>query len=160
MSEMPSGREIRFLCDQNLGRLAKWLRIMGFDTTYMHSWDEDILQEALSEKRIVLTRNRKMEKRKDHFLIQSDHIREQLAQVGRLLDLSSKTKWFTRCNVCNETLLCAKPYDVKDSVPEYVYTIQEKFAQCPKCSRIYWKGSHQTRFMNTINDIIAPKEES
>jgi uncharacterized protein with PIN domain len=151
---------MRFLCDQNLGRLAKWLRIMGFDTTYTYSWDEHILEQAFSEERIVLTRIRKMARRKDCIVIKSDHVREQLLQVDRVLDLASKTTWFTRCNVCNETLVCAKPYDVKDRVPEYVYTTQEEFAQCPKCSRIYWKGTHLVNSMKTINDIIAPREES
>ena len=159
MSEMLSGREMRFLCDRNLGRLAKWLRIMGFDTTSMCVWDEDILEEALAEERIVLTRIRKMARRKDCIVIESDHIREQLSQVDRLFDLFSQTKWFTRCNVCNENLLCAKPYDVKDRVPEYVYATQEEFAQCPKCSRIYWKGTHPEKSMETINSIITSREE-
>ena len=160
MSEMPSGRKMRFLCDQNLGRLAKWLRIMGFDTTYMCIWDEEIIEKALSDERIVLTRFRKMAGRKDFYVIKSDHIREQLSQVERLFALSSKTKWFSRCNVCNENLICAKSYDVKDRVPEYVYATQEDFAQCPKCSRIYWKGTHLEKSMETINSIITSREES
>ena len=160
MSEMPSGRDLRFLCDQNLGRLAKWLRIMGFDTTYTRILNKDILENALSEERIVLTRIRKMARRKGCILIESDHVREQLLHLDRILDLASKTRWFTRCNICNETLICAKPYDVKDRVPEYVYLTQEEFARCPKCSRIYWKGTHLVNSMKTINAITAPREES
>ncbi len=160
MSEMPSGRELRFLCDQNLGRLAKWLRIMGFDTTYTRSWDKSILNKALLEERIVLTRIRKMARRKGCIVIESDHVREQLLHLESIFDLSSKTRWFTRCNICNEALICAKPYDVKDRVPEYVYLTQKEFARCPKCSRIYWKGTHLVNSMKAIHAIIAPREES
>lgn len=158
MSETPSGRKVRFLCDPNLGRLAKWLRIMGFDTEYMHHWDKNMQHEALKAGRTVLTRSRKMARKRNHILIESDHIREQLAQVDSVFALGAKAQWFTRCNVCNETLICAKPSDVKDLVPEYVYTTAKEFARCPRCLRIYWKGTHPEKSMETINSIITSRE--
>lgn len=160
MSEMPSGLQVSFLCDQNLGRLAKWLRIMGFDTEYMYIWNKDRIEKALSSGRIVLTRNRRSAQKKDHILIESDHVEEQLRQVDRIFTLSSKARWFTRCNVCNEPLVCVKPDIVKDIVPEYVYANHDGFAQCPGCSRVYWRGTHPQKIMETIESILKPKERS
>ena len=160
MSETPSGPNLKFLCDPSLGRLAKWLRIMGFDTEYMHHWDRDIQHEALKAGRIVFTRSRAAAQKRNHIHIVSDHVREQLAQVDSVFDLEKNARWFTRCNVCNETLICAKPDDVKDFVPEYVYATQKEFARCPRCSRIYWKGTHPFRSVETIKSIITSREES
>lgn len=159
MSEMPSGLKVRFLCDPNLGRLAKWLRIMGFDTQYMHDWNERMIAKALSEDRIILTRKQKMLSKKNVLFIKSDHTRDQLIQLNKIFDLLPKTQWFTRCNVCNEPLLCVNPDDVKGLVPEYVFTTQKMFAKCPKCLRIYWKGTHPEKSRKTINNLLTPREE-
>ncbi len=158
MSEMPSDRQVSFLCDPNLGRLAKWLRIMGFDTVYLRRWDAHLVDEALSSGRIVLTRKRAMARRTNCIVVLSDHIREQLAQVDREFDLGTHARWFTRCNICNETLICVKPENVKDLIAEYVYATQKEFAQCPRCSRIYWKGTHPDKSRDTITQIIASRE--
>ena len=159
MSKMPSDLRVKFLCDPNLGRLAKWLRIMGFDTEYIHHWDNDTIRNALSSQRIFLTRKRKLAARKNHLVIISDHVEEQLIEVDRALSIKSQAKPFTRCNVCNERLIYVKPDRVKGLVPEYVHTTQEEFAMCSKCSRIFWKGTHLDKSMNTLNTIFPTSEE-
>lgn len=133
---------------------------MGFDTEYMQHWDRNMLHEALQSGRIVLTRSRSAARKRGHVLIESDHIGEQLSQMNRMFALQGRTRLFTRCNICNEPLICVKQSDVKGLVPEYVYSTQKDFARCPKCCRIYWKGTHPKRSMETINSIITSREES
>ena len=158
MSEMPSDLQVSFLCDQNLGRLAKWLRIMGYDTEYMRVWNTMMIENAISAGRIVLTRNRKSAQKKNFILIESDHVQEQIKQVDRIFRLQSKARWFTRCNVCNEVLMCVKPDFVMDLVPEYVSANHDNFAHCPRCSRIYWRGTHPPKIMKTIKSILTSRE--
>lgn len=160
MSETPSGRHLSFLCDQNLGRLAKWLRMMGYDTEYMRVWNKDRTRNAVAEGRIVLTRIRRYARKRHHILVLSDHVEGQLRQIDRELGLISRARWFTRCNVCNEPLVYVKPEIVKDIVPEYVYANHDDFAQCPRCQRVYWRGTHPLRIMEAVRAIAEPEERS
>ncbi len=150
MSKMPSGRHPAFLCDQNLGRLARWLRIMGFDTELMKTWDDGMVSEALSSGRTILTRKRSLASRQGFMLVESDHVSEQAAFLAGSLGLGDRLRPFTRCSICNQPLKYVKPDDVKARVPEYVYSTQDRFGECPVCSRVYWRGTHAMRFMHSL----------
>lgn len=151
MSKMPSGPHPAFLCDQNLGRLARWLRIMGFDTELMKAWDDSVIEKALASGRTFLTRKRSLAGRSGCIVMESDHVREQAAFLHHAIRLGDKLMPFTRCSICNHQLKYAKPDDVKARVPEYVYATQDEFGECPVCARVYWKGTHAMRFMDSLD---------
>ena len=133
---------------------------MGFDTQYIRASNEEMATIAVCQGRIVLTRIRKYARKKNHILVLSDHVDEQIRQIDRVLGVISRARWFTRCNVCNEPLVYAKPETVKDMVPEYIYANHDEFAQCPECQRVYWRGTHPLRIMETIKTIADTEERS
>jgi uncharacterized protein len=154
MSETHSSPRITFLCDQNLGRLARWLRMMGFDAQYMRIWNEERIEQAISSGRIFLTRKRSLSSRQGVIVMESDHLGGQIGALDRILDLGMKIQPFTRCSICNLTLKCAKREDVEKLVPEYVYATHDEFARCPGCSRIYWRGTHPARSLEIIQSFV------
>lgn len=133
---------MKFVADAMLGKLAKWLRILGYDTYYRPDIpDEELLQIANAEDRIILTRDRLLTRRKlcrRFLLISHDHLEDQLRQtIGEFSLLQSSP--FTRCVICNVKIQQVEKYSVRDRVPSYTFQTQTRFAQCP---RIYWPGTH------------------
>jgi uncharacterized protein len=157
MSEMHSDRTIRFLCDQNLGRLAKWLRVLGFDTELMKYWDPDRLEQAVLDGRVVLTRKSTVKACTGILFIPHDHFAEQMHFVKESFGLDKSFRSFSRCIICNEPLNSVSREQVKGLVPEYVYSSQEKFSACPVCRRIYWKGTHAEK-AQALMDRLLEKE--
>ncbi|HXK47154.1 MAG TPA: Mut7-C RNAse domain-containing protein [Deltaproteobacteria bacterium] len=154
MYGMPSGPKGRFLCDPNLGKLARWLRILGFDAEYMRHESEDVVRRAIESGRIVLTRRRTMAARPSVVVIVQDRVADQLMELGRVCDLSSGDPAFTRCSLCNTPLQAAGREEVKGLVPDYVHATRETFARCPSCRRIYWKGTHYQRACDRMKSIL------
>ena len=154
-----SDSEFRFLADEMLGKLAKWLRAIGYDTDwYDGGGDSALVQQALLEDRIILTRDTNLVKRKlarKSILIESDQPREQLRQVVEELDLDLKDRLFTRCLVCNCELVSVRKDNVRAKVPIYTYLTQSNFYECPNCGRIYWPGTHKDSMLELINSVIA-----
>ena len=137
---------MRFLATIELGRLCKWLRILGYDCEY---FTEDSLVslsiKSLQEDRVILTRNVRLSARAGYKVvhIKSDFAKEQLIQV--LDDLKLETDedaMFTRCTICNLLLEPVEKKEAKDKVPPFVYETNENFVRCPECRRIYWHGTH------------------
>jgi len=159
MSKTLSGPKAAFLCDQNLGRLARWLRMLGFDAAFMRKWDRAVIEKATSEGRIFLTRKRSMAREKGCTVVESDHLQEQLSFLNRAFSLHEKIQPFSRCSICNLPLKCVKADDVKNQVPEYVYATHREFARCPGCLRIYWKGTHPDRSLDLFNSSVNASEE-
>jgi uncharacterized protein len=151
MSGMHSGPQVRFLCDQTLGRLAKWLRILGFDTEFMPRRDEDVMKQAIQNGRIVLTRKGTFSQKKGMVFISHDHVQDQLQELTAVLDLKVIHKPFIRCSSCNTLLIDIPRDEVKGHVPDYVYSTHDIFAGCPLCARIYWKGTHISRMCDMIH---------
>lgn len=155
----PQIREtIRFAADSMLGRLAKALRMLGYDVTYdPFVEDQALVRQARTDVRVLLTRDTGMLRRRDlprHVFVQSDHVAEQLAQVARELGLKlDKHAALSRCIVCNAALEVASPESVRDQVPPYVYATQTEFARCPGCGRIYWRGTHVERMQRKIEAL-------
>jgi len=137
---------MKFLVDFMLGRLCKWLRLLGYDASYFVSDKKsDLIYESLKEGRIILTRDHRLSKKKaiKLIIINSDLLEEQLKQVFSELNIKvDPDEIFTRCLVCNELLLSIEKEEVKDKVPSYVFQTQEEFSYCPSCQRVYWKGTH------------------
>ncbi|HTX52070.1 MAG TPA: Mut7-C RNAse domain-containing protein [Candidatus Baltobacteraceae bacterium] len=141
-----------FIADAMLGRLATWLRILGYDTEYFRGDDAALLVRARSEGRIVLTRDRALVGRRQappHLFIESDHVAAQVRQVIAALCLrpGAPTR---RCLRCNAILIARQKADVMGRVPEYVWSHHEAFWACPYCERIYWAGSHRRRMDDTV----------
>lgn len=148
---------MQFVADSMLGRLAKWLRILGYDVIYKNSFTTaEIIKLSEETNRIILTRDTKFIKNKNikNFLfIKSDFLFEQLKQVIKGLNLKLESKnFFTRCAICNEKLEDIKKEEVKDKIPEYVYQTQEEFGICRTCKKIYWKATHYDKMLERIKE--------
>ena len=139
-------RRTRFVLDVHLGRLAKSLRMLGFDTLYSNSYDDSSLSRiSRDEGRIILTRDRELLKRSmitHGYCLRSDQPMEQLVEVLRRFDLREKIEPFNRCLRCNSLLQEIDSQEVTASVPEYVARTYDRYKTCPECGRIYWQGSH------------------
>jgi hypothetical protein len=147
--------EVRFIADSMLGRLAKWLRVMGYDTHYQPYYDEDAIGHLVHEGRRLLSRHRPTV---DHYpnslFIHSDHIRGQLHEM-RSSDLitTDRSKWFSRCLICNVALNVAESEDVRESVPEYIfYQNITGIRSCPSCGRYFWPGSHRQMMIMQLEE--------
>jgi len=137
---------MKFLASRELGRLAKWLRILGFDAAYFREDNKSsFVITALREDRVVLTRNKILLKDKalKSLFIKSEILDEQIKQVLQACEINfSDCEMFTRCIICNEELNDIEKKEAMPKVPKYVYETQNEFCQCPKCERIYWQGTH------------------
>ena len=146
---MPIGKT-RFIVDQNVGKLAKLLRLLGYDTVFFTGeTDSQMVRIALSENRVILTRDTHILKRRlvtsgkvKAILIIADNINEQIQQVVTELGLHNRDNAFTLCLECNQPLLPLSKEEAEDRVPPYVWQTQKEYRECPHCHRIYWKGTH------------------
>ncbi len=134
----------RFVVDGMLGSLARWLRILGYDTDYANQRDDaELVRIARAEDRILLTRDRELAARRGvrALLVESQVLDEQLAQVRAAFPPTAGPA-SARCPVCNTALVRATREEVADRVPAYVLKRHRRFRRCPGCQRIYWPGSH------------------
>ena len=125
-----SAKEVKFAADRMLGKLAKWLRIMGQDVIYgQHLSGYGLIHAARAEHRLILTRDRELKRKQppDFLFIESDHHREQLRQVIQACGLSPLDKAFTRCLECNLILQPRSKAAIEKAVPAYVFSTQENF---------------------------------
>jgi len=152
---------MEFLCDQMFGTLAKWLRLCGFDTFYKKGeiTDDDILEIAFREHRVILSRDHELIRRAGKrcipaYLIESHDITDQLYEVlsktGQTID---ETQILSRCSVCNHLLETVKKDTIIDALPPKVAEAKNTYLQCPSCKRIYWKGTHYDNIQETIFDL-------
>jgi uncharacterized protein with PIN domain len=147
----------RFLADCNVGRLARWLRALGYDATYHARIDDsELVREAAAENRVLLTRDRDLTKRRviqtgvvRAILIRDDDVTKQLQQVFAELGLELKEA-LTRCIECNSELESRVPAMVAERVPPYVRRTQSRYSECPECGRIYWAGTHWQRMREVL----------
>lgn len=135
---------LKLLVDAMLGRLARWLRLMGYDAESGGGLaDHELARRARAEGRVLVTRDRVLASRRGlrTLLIRSQTLEEQLREVKEALGRPPGSP-FTRCSVCNSVLEEAAPDRVAHLVPPYVLRSQNKFRLCPSCDRIYWSGTH------------------
>ncbi|MBN1626305.1 MAG: Mut7-C RNAse domain-containing protein [Deltaproteobacteria bacterium] len=147
--------EIKFVADVMLGRLSKWLRVMGCDTHYQPFYRSEIIDMSIREGRLLLTRNRRMtEKYHPSLLIETDNVRTQLQEILKkgYLTLDS-SRWFTRCLVCNIPLKKIPIEESKAQIPDYIFNQNKPdIYLCPSCGRYFWPGSHKTRMMKQLSE--------
>ena len=141
-------------------KLAKWLRLAGVDAEYKKDIaDEILIQRAISEGWVILTRDRSIERRKnikEYLLIWSDHLTEQILEFIRVFELDTLESAFTRCIRCNALLEEVSKDSLMDKIPSYVWETQNKFRRCNSCGRIYWAGTHienAERFLKRVLGI-------
>lgn len=150
---------MKFLCDQMLGTLAKWLRIYGFDTFFVNSEMDDakLMEITKKENRILITRDRNLiqSARRENLKtieIKKTDINEQISTVLGDIKIDNK-KVLSRCILCNTEIEEIKKGDIKTKVPKRVFDNNEKFWFCKKCNKIYWKGSHYEKMFEKINKL-------
>jgi len=153
-------RVVKFVVDHMLGKLAKYLRFMGYDTYYPtgRMSDDEIMEIARKEGRILLTRDKELAKRSGGIYIKSENYEEQLKFVINRFHLNTDSL-LSRCSICNVPLVKVGKREIKDKVPEYVYEHQDEFYMCPKCGRIYWYGSHTERIERKIRELMGEEDE-
>ena len=148
---------MKLLLTEELGRLAKWLRILGLDTEYSReSNSSSVIIQALREERIILTRNHRLPAGRGMKIVtlKEEQIKAQLTEVLQKLQVEVKPElMFSRCTICNVTLESAAKEEIKSKVPEYVFNTQERFYLCPKCSRVYWQGTHWGNVQQLLKEI-------
>lgn len=147
--------EVRFLADSMLGTLAKWLRILGYDTVYDASLDDNaLIRLARAEERILLTRDTALLRRKGPqcLSITSQVLQEQLGQVLHTFDLRADNP-FSRCPVCNTLLEKVPKCEAWGQVPPFVFHTQERFSLCPACDRFYWRGTHWQKMCEQVQKL-------
>lgn len=141
---------MKFIVDHNVGKLAKWLRMMGYDTLFFTGDDDwQMVTTALAEGRVILTRDTQIMRRGvvtsgrlKATLITSDKPDEQMQQVVETLNLDCQSGLFTLCLECNQPLEERTKQQMKDRVPPYVFQTQNQYVECPSCHRVYWRGTH------------------
>ena len=149
----------RFVLDTHLGRLANYLRMMGFDTLYRNDYpDEELAQISSDEQRILLTRDVGLLKRSlvvYGYYVRATNPRQQIVEVMTRYALVDKAQPFHRCIKCNDVLHPVAKEDIIDQLPKTSAEYFEEYSQCQGCGKLYWKGSHYERMQGIIEQVIA-----
>jgi uncharacterized protein len=150
-------RDPRFVIDVNLGRLAQLLRLLGLDVWWSSAVDDPTLvQISLGQKRILLTRDRGLLKRRDitHGLfVHADQPKEQTLEVIRRLDLRQRLAPFTRCLRCNGRLAAVTKDEVIERLEPLTRRYYDEFGRCADCGQIYWPGSHHAKLVSLVEEL-------
>lgn len=151
--------ELRFFCDAMLGRLARWLRALGYDAAYdPRIGDAELVRRAVEEERVILTRDRGLAQAwrvEGCVVLESDDPLESLAALDRRFDLGWPRPLFRRCLACNTPLEEAPAAEVVRRVPDRVRGRESEFRRCPACERIYWEGSHTLRMRRRLQEALG-----
>jgi uncharacterized protein with PIN domain len=150
-------RDPRFVADGHLVKLARHLRMAGFDTLCDNAWDDDgIVRLSRDQRRTILTRDKGMLRRKDvdrGYFVRATQSEAQLREVVRALQLEARLDPFTRCRECNCPLENAAREEVAARIPERVRSLYDKYKRCPGCERVYWEGTHFARMKAVLASI-------
>jgi uncharacterized protein with PIN domain len=144
---------MKFVADAMLGTLAKWLRVLGYDTIYDTDLDDhQLVRLARADGRELLTRDRELACRRGvrTLLVASEDLDDQVRQVLLELELDAG-RTFSRCPICNEILQTLDRETARERVPPYVAQTRKTFRSCPACRRVYWRGTHWQR----MNEYLA-----
>ena len=157
-------RDVRFVVDVHLGRLARHLRLLGFDTRWSNDLDDATLSAiGEAEHRVVLTRDRGLLKRRrvTHGLfVHAERPIDQAAEVVRRLDLANRLAPFTRCLRCGGRLASVDKADVLDRLEPLTRMHVDEFHRCAGCGQVYWRGSHHGRLAGVVEQIRAAADRS
>jgi uncharacterized protein with PIN domain len=151
---------IKFLADRMLGKLAKELRMLGYDTIYYQGENAyPLIKWAREEGRVILTRNTKLipKRPEDNIIrVMEDKPPLQLRELiqKKVISLNEKN-FFSRCLLCNILLVEIPREEAEGKVPDFIFYQQREFFRCPQCLRIYWKGSHQDHMQKKVNELFS-----
>lgn len=152
-------REVRFVLDTHLGKLAGYLRMLGLDAAYRRDYpDEELARISVDEKRILLTRDRGLLKRNmiiRGYFVRATNPREQVIELLQRFDLVSLVSPFERCIHCNKLLRPVPKEKVACRLLPETRQRYEEFCVCPECDRIYWKGSHYRRMQGFVEAVLS-----
>jgi uncharacterized protein with PIN domain len=153
---MEQAKVPQFVADAMLGRLARWLRILGFDTLYFREIDDEQLFKLHAETgRVLLTRDTRMVRRRGigvHVLVKSDGWEDQLREVAKSLSLVlTPERLLTRCLLCNRLLEKLSPDEAYGRIPDHVARSTSDFRGCESCGKVYWAGTHRRH----ITEVVA-----
>ena len=150
-------RDPKFIADVHLGKLARYMRIIGFDVLYKNNFDDDeIVKLSLEDKRAILTKDRGLLKRNDvthGYWVRNTEVKEQVIEIIKRFDLKRLINEFTRCTECNSMLEPIPKNEIIDDLPPKVSKYQKLFSVCPTCKKLYWKGTHHQRMLSFIKSI-------
>ena len=157
--------EIKFIVDNNVGKLAKWLRIMGYDALLFNEEDDGkMVKVALEQNRMILTKDTQIMRRRlvtsgrlKAILIKDDEPKAQLRQIAATLGLDYQFRPFSICLECNQSLVERNKDEVRDLVPSHVFKTQNLYMECPSCHRIYWRGTHWQAMSRELETFTAQK---
>jgi uncharacterized protein with PIN domain len=158
--------EIKFIVDINAGKLAKWLRIIGYDATLFTDEDDGkMIRIALNENRVILTKDSQIMKRRlvtsgkiKAVFIKGDNPKTQLQQIASSLDLNYQFKPFSVCLECNQNLIERCKNEVSNLVPPHVLETQSQYMECPSCHRIFWRGTHWQAMSKELEKFMTQKQ--
>ncbi|MCG8017767.1 MAG: Mut7-C ubiquitin/RNAse domain-containing protein [Candidatus Thiodiazotropha sp. 'RUGA'] len=148
-----------FVTDAHLGKLARYLRLLGFDTLFFNDiGDQRLVEISLSERRILLTRDRALLMRRT--ITHGCYVHAidpwlQLVEVVERLDLAAQARPFSRCMVCNGTIVAAQKAIIEEQLPEQVARQHDQFWRCRECQKIYWQGSHYSKLLKSIAGLVV-----
>lgn len=147
-----------FVADVMLGRLAKWLRIAGFDVLYSNRFsDDELVALSRNEGRILLSRDTRLLIRKSvqqFIFLESEKVQEQMRQIFEATHTVRLPGILTRCLECNEILAEISREQVRDKVPPYVFQTQPNFKYCRHCQKIFWGGTHRQAVLRTLEKLF------
>lgn len=148
----------RFVADVMLGKLAKWLRIAGYDVLYSNKYsDDELIAISREQGRILLSLDSRLLVRKsvDFFIyLQPGTLESQIRRILELTNTAQIPAPFSRCLSCNEILLKATRESVRERIPEYVYKTHKNFKLCPTCGKIFWSGTHRKSVLRYLERLL------
>lgn len=156
--QFPEPNQVRFLVDVNLGKLARYLRMSGFDAAYDNkASDPQLIKQMQKENRALLTRDKKLLMHsvvKHGYLVRSINPEDQLEEVFERYNLFGKTDSYTRCILCNTELKSVPKEAVIDDLEPLTKKYFNHFSRCPQCGQIYWRGSHRDRLNSKVKNLL------
>jgi hypothetical protein len=151
---------VRFIADRTLGKLAKKLRVLGFDVVYWRGGNlEGALKAAASEGRALLTRSRRVQEKTEGLpihVVEANDPRQQILEVLSAFKLRPEAdQFFSRCLMCNEALVPIPKGEAEGKVPDFIHRTYDSFHICPRCHRIYWPGTHFQRMKKEMGKTLG-----
>jgi uncharacterized protein len=154
-------RTVRFVADNHLGRLARFLRLLGLDTLYENDWDDpELVRISTSERRILLTRDVELLKHgalTHGYYVRATEPREQLTELVRRFHLEGELEPFTRCMLCNGLLASVAKADIAEDLPPGTCSSVEDFVRCTACGQVYWEGSHHPELVRIVTSVTGDR---
>ena len=156
-------RNLKFICDVHLGRLAKYLRMLGFDTLYKNNYDDNILIRLSNlHNRVLLSRDKELIENKQllrRYLIRQSEPDEQVIEVVSYFDITNQISSLLRCLECNGIVKAVSKESVKHLIDSYIYKTNNEFTNCTDCKKIFWKGSHYDAMIRQVQELMARVNE-